>query len=318
MTYYYYSLTDGSYNTQSETSLLPYSGYGETTIAPNDFNMLWNLVSSGWYYTKTSLKNQASNYMNDPTLSVSLLGNTIPVFNLQYSPWTEIFAEAIRENKANTRTIVMADGSYVTATNAQVVALFMAYSNLRQKLQDVYKIVADQVEAGTLTTFAQIDTAWDTAFAAYVNMRNVAPDNEDLYILINGLSGSVHNNAGSTNSGTRAIVTANNAANGFQLSTAKVIAYAKYNITMTISPTLLAAASRTVTAYVAPTNSTTPGDWVKYDAVGVSLPAGVALTNTTATQTLILNDIPVGYWIRLLETSTGTGSSVINSFIEKY
>lgn len=124
------------------------------------------------------------------------------------------------------------------------------------------------------------------------------------------------NNTGSTTSGTRAIVTANNAANGFQLSTTKEVD-ARYNITLTISPTLLAAASRTVTAYTAATNSTNSGDWTELDTISFGIPAGITLSNVTSRQTLIIDGIPVGYFIRLLETSTGSGSSTLNRYRER-
>lgn len=289
-----------------------------TNTPPDDDRMYWDFSNNVWFWPKFVLIREAANLQLLDDTTGTFVWNTVTHYTAEFQqfPWTEVFTQAIREDKANSRSVIFGDGSTTILTNAQIVNLFEIFSNYIQGTRDIFNSAVTLINNNTITTLSQLNSYWASTRSGYTTSRVTATDNEDLYNLIVG--GTIHNNTGSTNSGTRAIVTSTTSANGFRLSTTHPVTYAKYNITLTISPTLLTSASRTVAAYVAPTNSTTSGDWVKYDTISISLPGGVALTNTTVIQTLILNDIPTGYWIRLLETSTGTGSSSINSFIEKY
>lgn len=229
---------------------------------------------------------------------------------------------AMLENSIGLRTIIFTDPSVrdniITVTNGQYLAARKLALEALQKLRDGYNAILAQIDNGTITVSGQIVTNWNIYNASYVTNRVPQPTNEQLALSIAALGGGATSwhNAGSPNSGSRAIVTLDNIANGFQLSTTQVSS-ARYNVTLTTNPTLLAASSSLITAYVAPTNSVTPADWIKYDAVSFGLPSGVALSGVTSIQTLVLDDIPAGYWIRLRGT-TVNGSTGLNSFREKY
>lgn len=158
----------------------------------------------------------------------------------------------------------------------------------------------------------------NTTNGSYIWQQAITDANLSAALSALGISASTASwhNMGSPVSGSRAIVTVNNVANAFELSSSG-IASARYNITLTTNPGLLSAASASVSAYVASTNSTNPTDWILYDEVSFSIPSGIALSGVTSIQTLVLDDIPAGYFIRLLG-ATSNGTTVLNSFREKY
>lgn len=320
--YYYVDLNGVIQNVSSFPMSPKQASQIEVNIDPESINMVWNFNNT-WIWTKTGLIAEATMRNESETYNYNITWGS-KVFKAScfcQIPWLELFLSASKENKSGARAVIYPDGSSEELTNAQIISLFNLISNNLQSTIDIYNSILNQINNGIVTNLATLNTQWSSARAGYANTRASSLDNEDLYNLIMTTQSyylALTRTAGPPLSGSRGIVSVTNVTNGFQLSNSKLIAQAKYSVTMTISPTIVLPAARTIIAYVAPTNSITPADWVEYDRIGISLPSGIALTNTTSTQSLFLMDIPIGYFIRLLEISTGAGSSTLNNFREKY
>jgi len=137
--------------------------------------------------------------------------------------------------------------------------------------------------------------------------------NDFTTVLLNYLNRTVHTGAA------RSIVTSTSGG-GFQLSESN-IADAFYTISLSTTSTIGGSATRTILAEVAPTNSSTPGDWVEYARIAASQTITLALALQSVQVTtfqLAVKDIPAGYYVRLRETSSGTGVSTFISGREVY
>lgn len=112
----------------------------------------------------------------------------------------------------------------------------------------------------------------------------------------------------------RSIVTAANQL-GFQISSFRP-ATAVYSIDLTASA-ILSACSTIVVAEIAATNSVTPSDWTEVQRITLTQSLTITSSQTTTSQ-LIVPEIPTGYFLRLRQIVSGTGSASYRSGIEKY
>lgn len=301
---------------------------------PLDSYQYWDFTNKAWYYPLFSLLTLAEiqQQTDDTATTFSWNGNDYSVGSLQIFPWTEIFEEAAREDKANERSVLYPDGSTGVLTNAQIVDLFETFSNFIQATRDIYAESLIEINNTTITTLAELNSYWTSARSGYVNTRTVASDNEDLQ---NNKVDKVEGKGLSTNdfidsykgyldrttyTSTSVTIVTSTSAGGHVLSSTKV-ADVTYSIDLSCTATVGGTSSATVLLEICSTNSTTAGDWVEYGRVstGQTITLALALQSIQAsTQALVITDIPAGYYVRLRSIISGTGSASLRSSREKY
>lgn len=112
----------------------------------------------------------------------------------------------------------------------------------------------------------------------------------------------------------RSLVTTT-ASTGFQVSATRN-AIVHYTVTITVTASIAGGASGTIFLEIAPTNSTTPSDWVEVSHAlnSQTYTLAIALQGVQVSGQVIAGMIPAGYYARLRQvTSTGTVSFAYNT-----
>lgn len=227
-----------------------------------------------------------------------------------------IYIDCLIENGVGTRSVLLPNNTTpVSLTNTQFISIMRTAIDTAQMMSDVYSSIVQQILSSTITTNGQIDSAWTSGISGYSTNRVIQPTIETLTSTINSMNPSA-----TIHTPTRTIVTAINSANGFQISSS-LISNAKYDINLSCTATIGGAASSTVIAEIAPTNSSTGSDYVEYARVTNSQTITLAVVLQSVqnmTVPLIVQDIPAGYWLRLRGVYSGTASATVQSSREKY
>lgn len=115
----------------------------------------------------------------------------------------------------------------------------------------------------------------------------------------------------------RALVTST-ASTGFQLSST-CNSHVSYSVSVSTTATIGGASAGLISLQTCPTNSTTPSAWTTVNSVGNSqaITLAIALNSVQVTQTIIVADVPAGYYVRLLSTGSGTFANSLTSGCEK-
>lgn len=262
-------------------------------------------------------QNMYGNVNSAATITVS--GVLYNPYDFLGAPFNYVFDGAKEEAGAGSRAILAASSfatgtTYpISMTNTQIEAAIRQSRDLVQKNLDVYKAVLDQINAGTITTTAQIDTTWPSLTSSYVNSRTVLLDLEALAAQIAALGAPVARSFNNTAS--RSLVSVAAAANGFQPSATRD-AIVNYSVTISTTVSLSGNATGYVALEVCSTNSATAANWIEIgrSASGQSgtLVVGLTLTQTGGGQ--LGGVVPAGYYTRLRTVNTsGTPTYVYNS-----
>lgn len=127
------------------------------------------------------VSNKRSNLIESETQIVTFNSVDYPISSLFTTYLDEAYIDACRENAAGIRSVILPGSpNPVSMTNAQLITLISSARDLRQKIIDIYDAILTQVDALTLTTEGQIDSAWTTAFSVYTENRTTQPTNEAL------------------------------------------------------------------------------------------------------------------------------------------
>jgi hypothetical protein len=146
----------------------------------------------------------------------------------------------------------------------------------------------------------------------------------------NGINATTTSVATSTSSGlapyysapvistaSRSLVTTNTAA-GFQISPT-CAAHVSYTVTTTTTATIGGTSAGSVALQWCSTNSTNSASWTTVSTVGNSqaITLAVALQSVQSTTAPVCADVPIGYYLRLLSTGSGTYTNTFNSGVEE-
>lgn len=113
-------------------------------------------------------------------------------------------------------------------------------------------------------------------------------------------------------------ITASTGATGFQPSSTR-ISTVNYNVTVSTTATIGGSSGGYIALEIAPTNSSTAGDWIEMGRCGNSqaITLALALQSVQTVSCQVSADIPAGYYAKLRSvTSSGTPSFTFNSSSE--
>lgn len=115
------------------------------------------------------------------------------------------------------------------------------------------------------------------------------------------------------NTASRSLVTGTGAT-GFQVSSTRD-AFVTYNTTSSSTATIGGASSITVVLEIAPTNSSTAGDWVEISRFsnGQTITLAVVLQSVQTGAGNLTGIVPAGYYAKLRTITTGTASATYNT-----
>lgn len=116
-----------------------------------------------------------------------------------------------------------------------------------------------------------------------------------------------------TNNASRSLTTSTGAS-GFQVSSTRDSAV-NYNVTSSTTATIGGASSITVVLEIAPTNSSTAGDWVEISRFsnGQTITLAVILQSVQTSAGNLGGVIPAGYYAKLRTITSGTASASYNT-----
>lgn len=127
--------------------------------------------------TTQELRDYASN-----TYRTNLIESTLVSFDsvnynisdLLSTTYSSIYEEAILENADGVRSVLLPGSSDPKSmTNTQFIDLIRGARNAQQKIIDIYDSLLNQINALSLTTEGQIDSAHTTSVANYTENREI-------------------------------------------------------------------------------------------------------------------------------------------------
>jgi hypothetical protein len=183
MTVYYYvnSMTGELVSNNGEVPLDPIpEGQTEVTVAPPDERMYWDFAGN-WYWTTEGLIMVAQETRN------TALAQDVDVFGDMVSPglipifeWSNLADIARGEDPEATRILVLVNGDRYEVSNADLVEFMAVLWNEYQKINDVYEVIVDQINAETIEDLTDLATAWASAFSGYSTVRDPLPTLSEL------------------------------------------------------------------------------------------------------------------------------------------
>lgn len=115
---------------------------------------------------KDYVSNKAQNLLGSDTINYN--GNDYEISSLVVTPWLHLYGDAIRENAAGGRAIKFPGAPYpVSGNNGNLITAVGLARTRYQRILDIWFAILAQIDATTVTSYAQIDTNWDSLSGAY-------------------------------------------------------------------------------------------------------------------------------------------------------
>jgi hypothetical protein len=170
-------------NPPSHWILLLDSNEDPYQILPSDtYQEYWNFTHERWQYKKEVLAYAAGALLiyDDQNYIFTWNAHNYVMSEFLQPYWAHIFAQAARENGADTRGVYFMDNTSALLTNTQILNLCDACSNALQATRDIFHAAINEINADTIYTIDQLNTYWADARANYNITRSFVPNNESL------------------------------------------------------------------------------------------------------------------------------------------
>lgn len=142
-----------------------------TSVEPEDIRQTWDFTNSVWFWTKDALKGVAAEKRNTLAQADVVIDSiSYPSLSANLVDWSIAANLARTEDPTAERSVLINTyplPTIITKTNADLVALVDGLVINQQKLIDILAAVFEAIDGETVTTKAQLETAWGTLDSGY-------------------------------------------------------------------------------------------------------------------------------------------------------
>lgn len=248
----------------------------------------------------SELYSQVQSQYNDTYLEFLIGGYNVDPNTLNLS---FMLHKIFNENITDTRTFLDSTGVWRIVTNKQLYDAYVQWDTMLQIGNELMSSIGSEIVAGTITQFADVDTAVTNGFSTATARTNL----EDVRKLLNPTIGTVPGIS----------IVSSTSAGGTQLNATKngvIFVDLGDSVTTTIGGT----STEDIVLEVCSTNSATAAAWQVAGEIadGNTITLALALQSVQPGKRQLVANVPAGWYFRVREASSaGTHSASINGIM---